>query len=98
MRFAVEISVVVDGKRHLLGAVPIEFHLRDQKPRKMRSQRLQEVLDLVAAGKSNKEIASQLLITERTVKYHVSILMGSFGAGSRLALIAAQNKQIRSGG
>jgi DNA-binding NarL/FixJ family response regulator len=98
MRFAVEISVVVDGKRHLLGTVPIEFYLRDLKSRKALSQRHQEVLDLVTAGKSNKEIAGYLNITERTVKYHVSLLMGRFGVGSRFALIAAQNKQIRSGG
>jgi DNA-binding NarL/FixJ family response regulator len=98
MRFAVEISVVVDGKRHLLGAVPIEFYLRDLRSRKALSRRHQEVLDLVAVGNSNKEIAAQLNITERTVKYHVSLLMGRFGVGSRLELIAAQNKQIRSGG
>jgi DNA-binding NarL/FixJ family response regulator len=98
MRFAVEISVVVDGKRHLLGAVPIEFYLRDLKSRKALSRRHQEVLDLVAAGKMNKEIAEHLNITERTVKYHVSLLMGRFGADSRLALVAAYNKQIRSGG
>jgi DNA-binding NarL/FixJ family response regulator len=98
MRFAVEISVLVDGKRHVLGAVPIEFHLRDLKSRKGLSSRHQEVLDLVAAGKSNKEIATQLFITERTVKYHVSLLLGRFGAGSRVELIAAYDRQNRSGG
>ncbi len=98
MRFAVEISVIVDGKRHLLGSIPIQFQLRDLKARKRLSRRQQEVLDLVVAGKCNKEIASQLFVTERTAKYHVSLLMRLFGVSSRIELIAANNRQIRSGG
>jgi DNA-binding NarL/FixJ family response regulator len=98
MRFAVEVSVIVDGKRHLLGLIPIQFQLRDLKARKRLSPRQQEVLDLVVAGKCNKEIASQLFITERTAKYHVSLLMRLFGVSSRIELIAANNREIRSGG
>jgi|ERR1700749_53965 DNA-binding NarL/FixJ family response regulator len=98
MRFAVEISVIVDGKRHQIGSIPIQIHLRDMKARKHLSQRQQEVLDLVVAGKCNKEIASQLFITERTAKYHVSLLMRLFGVASRIELIAVNSRQIRSGG
>jgi DNA-binding NarL/FixJ family response regulator len=92
MRFAVEISVVVDGKRNLIGSIPIEFEFRDTRPRKPLSQRQQQVFDLVAAGKSNKEIASQLFITERTVKFHLSDMMRRLGVVSRFALIAESKR------
>jgi DNA-binding NarL/FixJ family response regulator len=98
MRFAVEISVVVDGKCSLIGSLPIEFHLRDVRPRKPVSQRQQEIFDLVAAGKSNKEIAAQLFITERTVKFHISDLKRRLRVGSRVALGAEHKEQFCSGG
>jgi len=42
-----------------------------------------DVLKLVAAGKSNKEVALALAITERTVKTHVSNIMGKLDVQSR---------------
>ena len=42
-----------------------------------------EVLQLVAAGLGNKEIASRLEISEHTVKFHVASIMGKLGAASR---------------
>jgi DNA-binding NarL/FixJ family response regulator len=42
-----------------------------------------EVLRLLAQGKSNKEIAAKLVITERTAKFHVSSIMGKLGAANR---------------
>ena len=42
-----------------------------------------DVLKLVAAGRSNKEIGSALEIGERTVKTHVSSVMGKLGVQSR---------------
>jgi DNA-binding NarL/FixJ family response regulator len=42
-----------------------------------------EVLRLLAQGKANKEIAAQLVISERTVKFHVSAILGKLGAGNR---------------
>jgi DNA-binding NarL/FixJ family response regulator len=37
----------------------------------------------VAKGKSNKEIASTLGITEATVKCHVSVILGRLNAADR---------------
>jgi len=39
------------------------------------SQREQEVLELIFAGKSNREIANELAIKEATVKSHVSVIL-----------------------
>lgn len=42
-----------------------------------------EVLRLLAQGLQNKEIAADLVISERTVKFHVSSVLGKLGAGNR---------------
>ncbi|MDO6705248.1 response regulator [Photobacterium sp. 1_MG-2023] len=44
-----------------------------------------EILRLVAQGKRNKDIASQLYISEATVKVHIKSLLKKLGAGSRTA-------------
>lgn len=47
------------------------------------TSREKEVLQLLAQGVGNKEIAWRLNITEHTVKFHVSSLMTKLAAGSR---------------
>jgi NarL family two-component system response regulator YdfI len=42
-----------------------------------------DVLRLLAEGRGNKEIGSQLGISEHTVKFHVASIMGKLGAASR---------------
>lgn len=42
-----------------------------------------EILNLIAAGLSNKQIGRRLRITERTVKYHVSNILRKLDAASR---------------
>lgn len=46
-----------------------------------------KVLALVVAGCLNKEIATRLRISERTVKWHVSRVKSHYGAESRTALV-----------
>ena len=48
------------------------------------SEREVEVLRLVAAGASNKEIAQKLFITEGTAKNHVSRIVRKLGVKDRL--------------
>jgi DNA-binding CsgD family transcriptional regulator len=50
------------------------------------SRREQEVLDGVLQSLGNKEIASRLSVSERTVKFHVSSLLAKFGVTDRIAL------------
>src|SRR5437763_6080810 len=47
------------------------------------TEREHEVLVLLAAGRSNKEIARQLHVSERTVKGHVGHVLGKLGMVSR---------------
>ena len=50
------------------------------------SEREAQVARLVAGGASNKEIAEQLFITERTVKAHLSAVFEKLGLRDRLQL------------
>jgi ATP/maltotriose-dependent transcriptional regulator MalT len=52
------------------------------------SRRELEVLRLVAAGKSNREIASDLVISEHTVARHVQNIFGKLGLSTRAAATA----------
>lgn len=50
------------------------------------SARQREVLDAVLCNRANKEIASKLNITVRTVKFHISSLLSKFGVETRAEL------------
>ena len=62
-------------------------------PAKDLTEREREVLRLVAEGLSNREIAEKLVISEKTVKTHVSSLLGKLGQEdrTRLAIYAIKN-------
>jgi DNA-binding NarL/FixJ family response regulator len=50
------------------------------------TKREEQVLKGILGGKGNKEIASDLKLAERTVKFHVSSLLLKNKVGSRLEL------------
>ena len=47
-----------------------------------------EVLRLVASGRSNAQIAAELVLSEKTVARHLSNIFGKLGVGSRTAAAA----------
>lgn len=51
------------------------------------TSRQRDVLALVTRGESNKRIACELRIAERTVKLHVTALLGQLGARNRTQLL-----------
>ena len=59
--------------------------------------REREVLELMARGLANKEIANRLVISERTVKFHVSAILAKLNADNRTeaVTIAAQRGLIK---
>jgi DNA-binding CsgD family transcriptional regulator len=54
----------------------------------MLSPRQREILGRVAAGRTSKEIAAELGISERTVNWHISKAFGRLGASSRAEAVA----------
>jgi DNA-binding NarL/FixJ family response regulator len=62
------------------------------------SDRERQVLELLVAGRTNKEIGQELGIEERTVKLHISRLMQKAGVDNRIALsVHAVTKLLFSG-
>jgi DNA-binding CsgD family transcriptional regulator len=55
--------------------------------------RERDVLDLVATGRSNREIANALFISAKTVSVHVSNLMSKLEAGSRTEAVAIARRR-----
>lgn len=47
-----------------------------------------EVLQMLAGGLANKEIAAKLAISEHTVKFHVASILGKLGAATRTEAVS----------
>jgi DNA-binding NarL/FixJ family response regulator len=61
---------------------------RRRAPSRRLSGRELDVLRLVAAGQSNKEVAQSLFLSEATVKSHLVRAFGKLGVDSRTAAVA----------
>jgi DNA-binding CsgD family transcriptional regulator len=61
------------------------------------TRRQHEVLRGVLQSLSNKEIAAQLNIGVRTVKFHVSALLGRFGVADRMSLAQKTGEMLSAG-
>ena len=82
----------------------VEYTLRDAEPQteptqspnkelsKLLTQRELEVLRLVVAGLSNREIAEQLVLTLGTVKWYTNEIYSKLGVRSRTQAVALANR------
>ncbi len=52
------------------------------------TRREREVLQMLAAGLANKEIAARLNISDHTAKFHVAAILGKLGAATRTEAVA----------
>jgi two-component system, NarL family, response regulator len=75
------IRAVSEGQRYV--PATIGNRLAARMERTELSEREYDVLNCMAKGKSNKAIASDLKITEYTVKFHVANIMLKLGASDR---------------
>jgi two-component system, NarL family, response regulator YdfI len=52
------------------------------------TRREREVLQMLAAGLANKEIAARLNISDHTAKFHLAAILGKLGAATRAEAVA----------
>jgi len=89
------ITELLNGRSYLDPSLPrLANHTPSEKKESSISPRTLEVLNLVAAGYSNKTISSMLDIAEPTVKWHVSRLFEIFDSNNRTNCVA---KAARAG-
>ena len=85
------VDVVADGSiwapRKVLASLIDTYSTAAPRPPQIRlTPREQEVVDLLIAGRANREIASTLGMELKTVKTHVGRLLQKFGVPNRVAL------------
>jgi DNA-binding NarL/FixJ family response regulator len=96
------VSYIVKGMKHdrLLQGIrrvhtgktylpPEVSKLVDERPNDELSAREREVLLLMAEGRSNRDIAAELGIVEKTVKCHVGVILSLFGVKDRTNAVLA---------
>jgi two-component system, NarL family, response regulator LiaR len=79
------IKAAADGQVQLApeAAIRLMREVRAPESPEALTERETEVLKLVAGGKANKQIAHELFVGEKTVKAHVSSILGKLGVQSR---------------
>jgi predicted ATPase/DNA-binding NarL/FixJ family response regulator len=101
---AVELADQARRTARALGAEPLLAQLRALGSTRapLRAQageapvltsRERDVLELVAQGRTNRQIATQLYISEKTVSVHVSNILAKLGVGSRTEAAAVARRQ-----
>jgi len=82
------------ARRARIGTAP---DLPDRAVLASLTSREREVLRLIAAGRSNREIASVLFIAPKTASVHVSNILGKLGAASRTEAAAIAHREGLAG-
>ena len=82
-----------EGDSALSPVVADKLMTRVRTPRTSLTPRELEVLKLVAAGSSNREIGVELMLSEATVKSHLVHIYDKLGVRSRTSAVAAAREQ-----
>jgi DNA-binding NarL/FixJ family response regulator len=77
------------GESALAPVIASRLLSRMRAPQASLSSREIEVLELVAAGRSNTEVAGDLFVSETTVKSHLAHIFTKLGVSSRTAAVSA---------
>jgi two-component system, NarL family, response regulator LiaR len=79
------IKAAAEGRVYLApeAAARLMREVRTPESPETLTERETEVLQLLARGKANKQIATSLYVTEKTVKAHVSSILAKLGVSSR---------------
>lgn len=84
------------AERLIARAKELLAHGRSASSETQLSPRQQQILHSVICNRENKEIASKLNITVRTVKFHISSLLNKFGVDNRADLARRATSMMRS--
>ena len=85
------IRTIGQGRQYTSSSVAVKALQRMGKP--TLTQREADVLQLLAQGRSNKDIARRLAITEGTAKTHVKAILTKLDAMSRTEAVAIAHKR-----
>ena len=80
------------GESALAPVIASRLLSRMRTPQVSLSSREIEVLERVAAGQSNTDVASSLFVSETTVKSHLAHIYSKLGVTSRTAAVAAARR------
>ncbi|MBI4160425.1 MAG: response regulator transcription factor [Candidatus Yanofskybacteria bacterium] len=83
---------VVKGKIYAASSLGRKEGLAERLSKIESTTRETQILDLITKGKTNKEIANQLDLTEGSVKVYLSKIFKKFGASNRLELALAASQ------
>jgi DNA-binding CsgD family transcriptional regulator len=81
------------GRRARIGSTERDAGARDRGPLAGLTEREREVLSLLVAGCSNREIGSELFISPKTVSVHVSNILAKLKAASRTEAAAIAHRE-----
>ena len=79
------IRIIMDGRR-IYASELVDFVYEEDSENPL-TERESQVLELVAEGKTTKEIASELFLSAGTVRNYISAILDKLGVGNRIEAI-----------
>ncbi|MFT2817093.1 response regulator [Leifsonia sp. A12D58] len=87
------VQAAAAGESALAPVIASRLLNRMRAPKVSLSAREMEVLEAVAAGRSNTEVARELFVTETTVKSHLAHIFSKLNVTSRTAAVSTARQQ-----